>query len=156
MAKRQLVLATFPDESAADTAAAELKESGLAHGDAIGILVLDDHGKLKQHKAGARSVGKGAAVGGVIGVVGAAALGPAVLVGMGVGALHHKHVGLSDADKARLADELSSGKAAVGVMAEPGQAPAVTDYLTQLGAQSQQHELSDEALEAAEATGSTA
>ena len=152
MAKRQLVLAIFPDEPAADSAAVALKESGIAHGDAIGIMVIDDHGKLKQHKVGARSVGKGAAVGCVIAVVGTAVLGPAILVGAGVGALHHKHVGMSDADKARLAEELSSGKAAVGVMAELDQASAVADRLTELGGQAQQHELSDEALEAAEAT----
>jgi len=146
------VLAIFPDEPAADSAAVALKESGIAHGDAIGIMVIDDHGKLKQHKVGARSVGKGAAVGGVIAVVGTAVLGPAILVGAGVGALHHKHVGLNDADKERLAEELSSGKAAVGVMAELDQASAVADRLTELGGQAQQHELSDEALEAAEAT----
>jgi hypothetical protein len=152
MAKRQLVLAIFPDELAADNAAAALKDSGIAGGDAIGILVLDDQGKLKQQKVGARSVGKGVAIGGVIGVVGAAVLGPAILVGAGVGALHHKHVGLSDADKARLAEELTSGKAAVGVMAEFDQAPLVSDRLTQLGGQSEQHEISDEAVQAAEAT----
>ena len=152
MAQRQLVLAIFPDEPAADAAAAALKESGIAHSDAIGILVVDDNGKLKQDKVGARSVGKGAAIGGVIAVVGTAVLGPAILVGAGVGALHHKHVGLSDADKARLTEELTSGKAAVGVMAEFDQAPAVSSSLTQLGGQPQQHEISDEALQAAEAT----
>jgi hypothetical protein len=152
MAKRQLVLAIFPDEPAADSAAVDLKESGIAHGDAIGILALNDQGKLKQHKVGARSVGKGAAVGGVIAVVGTAVLGPAILVGAGVGALHHKHVGLSDSDKAHLAEELSSGKAAVGVMAELDQAPGVTDYLSQHGGQAEHYEISDEALEAAEAT----
>jgi uncharacterized membrane protein len=129
-----------------------LKESGITHGDAIGILVIDDHGKLKQQKVGARSVGKGVAIGGVVGVVGAAVLGPAILVGAGVGALHHKHVGLSDADKARLAEELSSGKAAVAVMAEFDQAPAVSERLTQLGGQPEQLEMSDEALQAAETT----
>jgi uncharacterized membrane protein len=152
MAKRHLVLAIFQNEPAADSAAVDLKESGIAHSDAIGILVLNDDGKLKQHKVGARSVGKGAAIGGVIAVVGTAVLGPAILVGAGVGALHHKHVGLSDADKAHLAAELSSGKAAVGVMAELDQESAVTDYLTQHGGQTQQYEISDEALEAAEAT----
>jgi hypothetical protein len=155
MAKRQLVLAIFPDEPAADAAAAALKDSGIAHSDAIGILVLNDDGKLKQQKVGARSVGKGAAIGGVMAVVGTAVLGPAILVGAGVGALHHKHVGLSDADKARLADELSSGKAAVGVMAEYDQVTPVSDYLTQRGGQTEQHEISDEALEAAEATETT-
>jgi uncharacterized membrane protein len=152
MAKRQLVLAVFPDEPAADSAASGLKESGIAHSDAIGILVLDDNGKLKQEKVGARSVGKGAAIGGVIAVVGTAFLGPAILVGAGVGALHHKHVGLSDADKARLSDDLTSGRAAVGVMAEFDQVAPVSEYLTELGGQTQNLELSDEALEAAAAT----
>ena len=133
MAKRQLVLAVFPDEPAADSAASALKESGIAHSDAIGILVLDDNGNLKQDKVGARSVGKGAAIGGVIAVVGTAVLATAILVGAGIGALHHKHVGLSDADKARLTDDLTSGKAAVGVMAALDQTSAVSDFLTQLG-----------------------
>src|SRR3954454_11640832 len=112
MANRQLVLAVFPDELAADSAAVALKESGVAHGDAIGILVLDASGKLKQDKIGARSTGKGAGVGGVIAVVGTALLGPAVLAGAAVGALHHKNLGLSDADKARLTVDLNDGRAA--------------------------------------------
>jgi hypothetical protein len=152
MAQRQLVLAVFPDEPAADSAAVALKDAGIAHGDAIGILALDGDGKLKQDKVGARSVGKGAAIGGVIGVVGTALLGPAALVGAGVGALHHKHVGLSDADKARLTEQLTSGKAAVGVMAEFDQVPAVSALLTERGGQPEQHEISDEARQAAEAT----
>src|SRR5437773_1003427 len=61
MANRQLVLAVFPDELAADSAAVALKKSHVAHGDAIGILVLDAGGKLKQDKVGAHSSGKGAA-----------------------------------------------------------------------------------------------
>src|SRR3982750_1017162 len=117
MANRQLVLAVFPDELAADSAAVALKGSGIADGDAVGILVLDGDGKLKQAKAGARSTGKGAAIGGVIAVLGPALLGPAVLAGAAVGALHHKNLGLSDADKARLTVELNAGKAAGCVMA---------------------------------------
>src|SRR5689334_19522716 len=149
MADRQLVLAFFPDEPAADSAAAALKDSGIAHHDAIGILALDSHGKLKQDKMGARSTGKGAAIGGVIGVFTTAFLGPAVLAGVAVGALHHKNVGLSDADKARLTVELNAGKAAVAVMAHSDTAPAISDELTQLGGASESHELTDEALQAA-------
>src|SRR4051812_47812479 len=145
MAKRQLVLAVFPDELAADSAAVELKSSGIADGDAIGILALDSNGKLKQDKVGAHSTGKGAAIGGVIGVFGVALLGPAVLTGVAVGALHHKNLGLSDADKARLTVELNEGKAAVGVMAHFDTAPAVADRLTQLGATPERYELADEA-----------
>jgi hypothetical protein len=75
MADRQLVVAVFPDELAADNAAVALKDSGIAEGDAIGILALDSDGKLKQDKVGARSTGKGAAVGGVLLLLRPAALG---------------------------------------------------------------------------------
>jgi uncharacterized membrane protein len=156
MAERQLVLAFFPDEARADNAAAVLKNSGLAHHDAIGILVLDSHGKLKQDKIGARSTGKGAAIGGVIGVFTTAVLGPAVLAGVVVGALHHKNVGLSDADKAHVTAELNAGKAAVAVMARIETVSAISEELTQLGGTTQSHELSDEALQAAGAETSAA
>jgi uncharacterized membrane protein len=156
MAHQQFVLAFFPDEPAADNAAAALKDSGIAHHDAIGILALDSHGKLKQDKVGARSTGKGAAIGGVIAVFSTAILGPAVLVGVAAGALHHKNLGLSDADKARLTVELNEGKAAVGVMAHSDTASAVSDKLTQLGGTSESHELTDEALQAGGAATSAA
>src|SRR3954465_8016578 len=106
MAHRQLVLAVFPDEGAADSAALALKDSDIADGDAIGVLALEADGKLKQDKVGKRSTGKGAAIGGVIAVFSTAVLGPAVLAGAAVGALHHKNLGPSDADKARLTVEL--------------------------------------------------
>ena len=149
MADKQLVLAVFPDELAADSAAAALKDSGIADGDAIGILALDADGKLKQDKVGAHSTGKGAAIGGVIGVFTAAFLGPAVLGGMAVGALHHKNLGLSEGDKARLTVELQAGKAAVGVMSDADTASAIADRLTQLGGAPERHEVTDETLQAA-------
>lgn len=102
MSDRQLVLAVFPDELAADNAAVALTESGITEGDAVGILVLDASGKLKQDKVGARSTGKGAAIGGVLFLLGPAALGVGVLGGAAAGAMHHKNLGLTDADKARL------------------------------------------------------
>jgi hypothetical protein len=149
MADRQLILAVFPDELAADAAAVALKDSEIADGDAIGILALDEDGKLKQNKVGAHSTGKGAAIGGVIAVFSTALLGPAVLAGVAVGALHHKNLGLSDADKARLSVELNAGKAAVGVMAHYDTAPAISDRLTQLGGTPERYELTDEAVQAA-------
>ena len=151
MADRQLVLAFFPDEPAADDAAAALKDSGIADGDAIGILALDSHGKLKQDKVGARSTGKGAAIGGVLFLLGPALLGVGVVGGTVAGALHHKNLGLSDADKARLTVELNAGKVAVAVMAHSDTAPAISDHLTQLGGASESHELTDEALQTASA-----
>jgi hypothetical protein len=149
MSDRQLVLSFFPDELAADNAAVTLKDSGIAHGDAIGILVLDSDGKLKTDKVGARSTGKGAAIGGALFLLGPAVLGVGVIGGTAAGALHHKNLGLSDADKARLTVDLNAGKAAVGVLAHYDSAPAISDQLTQLGGASEAHELSDEALEAA-------
>jgi len=80
-----------------------------------------------------------------------ALLGPAVLTGVAVGALHHKNLGLSDADKARLTVDLQSGKAAVGVMSHYDTVPAVSDRLTQLGGTTESHELTDDAVEAASA-----
>src|SRR5215218_3547186 len=141
MADRQLVLAVFPDELAADSAAVALKDSGIAHGDALGILALDADGKLKQDKVGAHSTGKGAAIGGVIAVLGPALLGPAVLGGVAVGALHHKSLGLSDGDKARLTVGLGGGEAAGGVMSHLGAAPAVAAGLAGLGGAPERHEL---------------
>ena len=152
MSDRQLVLAVFPDERAADNSAVALKDSEIAHGDAIGILALDSNGRLKQDKVGARSTGTGAAVGGVLLLLGPAALGVGVLGGTAAGALHHKSLGLTDADKARLTNELTGGKAAVGVLAHFDTAPAISDHLTQLGGTPEAYELSDEALEAAAAT----
>jgi hypothetical protein len=149
MADRHLVVGVFPDERAADNAAVALKDSGIADGDAIGILVLDSHGKLKQDKVGARSTGKGAAVGGVLLLLGPALLGVGVIGGAAAGALHHKGLGLSDADKARLTVELNAGKAAVGVLAPFETAPAISDRLAQLGAASETHSLTEDALQAA-------
>ena len=149
MAARQLVLAVFPDEPAADSAAAALKDSGIADGDAIGILALDAKGKLKQDKVGARSTGKGAAIGAVLFLAGPAILGVGVIGGTAAGALHHKNLGLSDADKARLTVELNAGKAAVGVLTHADTAPAISDRLTQLGGAPEAHELTDEALQTA-------
>jgi uncharacterized membrane protein len=156
MANRQLVLAVFPDELAADSAAAALKDSDIAHGDAIGVLALDADGKLKQDKVGKRSTGKGAAIGGVLFLMGPAVLGVGVIGGTLAGALHHKNLGLSDADKARLTVDLTEGKAAVGVMAHHDMAPAVADRLAQLGGVPETHELTDDALQAAAAESSPA
>ena len=149
MSDRQLILSFFRDERAADDAAFALKESEIAHGDAIGVLVLDANGKLKQDKLGARSTGKGAAIGGALFLLGPAILGVGVIGGTAAGALHHKNLGLTDGDKARLTVDLTEGKAAVGVLAHSDTASSISDRLAQLGGSSEVHELTDEALEAA-------
>ena len=64
---KQVVLGIFPDEQAADTAAHSLKEWDYVDDDvkvnAIGVLVLDDKGKINTHKLGPRTWGKGAGIG---------------------------------------------------------------------------------------------
>ena len=151
MSDQQLVLGVFPDELAADNAAVAMKDSGVADGDAIGILALDPAGKLKQDKVGKRSTGKGAAIGGVLTLLGPVGLGVGLASGAAVGALHHKNLGLSDADKARLTVELHDGKAAIGVLTHFDTAPAISQQLTELGGTPESHDLSDEALQAATA-----
>ena len=141
MAKKTVVLAYFPNEIAADDAVESLKQWDKADDDvklnAIGVLVLDDNGKLKTHKMGKRSVGKGAGIGLLLaGVVGGGILG----------AFHHKNLGLSGDDKARLQSELEGGKAAVGVLVREDQADSVASELANLGGTTETHEVVEETV----------
>jgi hypothetical protein len=145
MADRQLVLSFFADEPAADTAATALKDAGITSGDAVGILVLDAAGNLKVDKVGARSWGAGAGVGACLLVLGPAALGVGLLGGTAAGGLHHKGLKLSDEDKARIAADLSAGKAAVGVLARIEDAPMIQEQLTKQGGATSSHDVVDEA-----------
>jgi hypothetical protein len=155
MAEKQLVLGIFADEAAADAAVASVKEWDKASEEvklgAIGVLVVDDKGKLKENKMGQRSTKKGAGIGLVLAVVAPPTL-LAGLVGGGIlGALHHKGLGLSDADRERLGAELAGGKAAVGVLAPAGEASLISDKLTELGGTPEVHDVPDEALAEVEA-----
>jgi hypothetical protein len=149
MASKQLVLAIFPSEGAADAAAEALKQWDHDRDDiklkSTGILVLDDKGQLKTDKVGRRSTGKGAGIGLVLAMatpVGAAA----VIGGAALGALHHKGLGIKQADRDRLGQQLTGGKAAVGTVVEPAQAAAVSDKLAELGGAPESHELDDAAM----------
>ena len=50
-----------------------------------------------------------------------------------VGKLHHKDLGLDDADRERLGTALRDGKAAVGVLADPDELVALESTLVGLG-----------------------
>lgn len=155
MADKQLVLSFFADESAADTAAAALKDSGITSGDAIGLLVTDATGDLKVDKVGARSWGAGAGVGAGLLVLGPAVIGVGIVGGTLAGGLHHKGLKLSDEDKARISADLGAGKAAVGVLARIEDAPVIQQRLTELGGATSSHDVVDEAaLQAAAADAS--
>jgi hypothetical protein len=151
MSDKTMVLAIFENEIAADTAAASLKDSGVAHRDAIGILVADDTGKLKTEKVGKRSVGKGAGIGTVLALCTPVGLGVGIIGGGALGAMHHKGLGLDEADRERIGAELTGGKAAVGVLAPFSEAGSVAAVLGDLGGTPETHPVSDETLEQARA-----
>jgi hypothetical protein len=150
MSNHTVVLAIFSDEVAADAAAASLKESGVAKGDAIGVLVLNEKGELKAEKVGKRSWGKGAGIGAVVALATPVGLAAGLIGGGLLGALHHKNLGLSDADRDRISSELQGGKAAVGVLAPVSEATVVVGKLTELGGKAETHPVSDEAVEEAQ------
>jgi hypothetical protein len=155
MPNHTVVLAIFNDEASADAAAASLKESGVAKGDAVGVLVLDNNGKLKADKVGKRSWGKGAGIGAVVALVTPVGLAAGLIAGGLVGALHHKNLGLTETDRDRLSSELEGGKAAVGVLAPVSEASVVAAKLTELGGTSETHAVSDEAVEEAQTAATT-
>jgi uncharacterized membrane protein len=149
MADKTVVLSIFENEAAADAAVASLKASGTAHHDAIGVLVLDQNGEIKTHKVGAHSTGKGAGIGFLLYLLGPAGVGIGVVGGALLGRLHHKGLGMSEADRDRISAELADGKAAVGVLAHAGEADVISAALSQAGGVSETHAASDEVLEAA-------
>jgi len=155
MSNKTVVLAIFRDEASADTAAASLKDSGIARGDAIGVLVLNEKGELKAEKVGKRSWGKGASIGAVVALCTPVGLAAGLIGGGLLGALHHKKVGLDEADRDRIGSELQGGKAAVGVLAPVSEATVVADKLTELGGTAETHSVSDEAVEEAQTAAAT-
>jgi len=102
------VWAVFDSKDAAEEAAKSLKSWDKADKDiklgAIGVVYLDDKGKLKTKKMGPRSTGKGALIGAVLGGL-VALFAPATLIGGAVagglaggvvGVFSKKGLGLSD------------------------------------------------------------
>lgn len=155
MAEKQLVLGIFADEAAADAAVASIKEWDKASEEvklgAIGVLVVDDKGKLKEQKMGQRSTKKGAGIGLVLAIVAPPTLIAGAIAGGILGALHHKGLGLSEADRERLGAALAGGKAAVGVLAATGESALISHKLTELGGTPEVHDVPDEALAEVEA-----
>ena len=152
MAKKQLVLAFFANEAAADKAASSLKQWDKASKEvklgAIAVLVKDDKGKIKTEKLGQRTTGAGAVLGSIAVVLtGGVSLLWGAAGGAILGAFFHKGLGLSKDDLTRIDGELDGGKAAVGILANPDEAAGVTAKLAELGGVPETHEVSDEAVE---------
>ena len=146
MAEKRLIISIFDAEADAHAAAAAIKETGASVDDAISVMVLDDHGKLKIDKTGTTSGGKGAAAGAVLSLLGPVGLGIGIGGGALLGKLHHKNLGLDDADRERLGAALQGGKAAVGVLADLDELVAVESILAGRGGVTESHVLDEAAL----------
>jgi hypothetical protein len=157
VADQQVILGIFADEAAADAAVEALntwdQQSVDIKLDAVGVLVVDDKGQIKEHKLGQRSTGKGAGIGLVLAVIAPPTLLAGVVAGGIAGHFHHKGLGLSQADHDRISADLAAGKAAVGVLAPVVDAVPIEAKLKSLGATVQVHDVTDEALQAVAAAG---
>ncbi len=153
---RHLVLAIFDDEAAADAAVQGLdrwasNQAAITTVDAhqlqaVGVLVLDEKGKLKVEKAGPRSTVAGAGIGLILAMLTPVGLAVGIIGGGILGALHHKRMWISDADRERIGRELTGGKAAVGVVTDKTSVAAIAAALADLGGVPESHELDDAAL----------
>ncbi len=156
---KQLVLAYFENEAAADAAVEQVKAWDKADRDvklgAIGVLVKDEKGKLKTHKLGKRKTAGGAVLFALLGfmtagtIIGLGAIGGAV-VGAGVGSLFHKGLKMSKEEKEKLNQELDGGKAVVGLMVKDDEVVLVSNKMAELGGKATAYEISEEAVEDAQ------
>ena len=107
---KQLIIALYENEAAARQAAEGLKQWDKANDDvkagAVGVLVTDGKGGIKQDLTGPRAGGKGATIGAILGLIAAVPTGGLSLLGgiLGggvgggiIGAFFHKHLGMSEA-----------------------------------------------------------
>jgi hypothetical protein len=150
---KQLVLAFFDNEPAADEAVAAIKRWDEATKEvklgAIGVLAKDDKGKIKTHKLGKRRTGTWAIGFGLAALLtgGMSVLGGAVLGGI-LGSFSRKGLGISKEDLARIDGQLNNGRAAVAIVAShDGEAGFLTKKLAELGGEPETHELSDEVVD---------
>lgn len=160
---RHVIISYFDAVDKADAAANQLKLWDKAH-DAvklggIGILYWED-GKIKTHKVGARAAGTGAKWGTILGVATGILSGGVTVIGGAVagvaggavlGSLFHKHLGLSDEDKARLEKHLQNGGAALVVMADAHEVAPAQEEIEKLGGAVESYAVPEETVETAEA-----
>jgi hypothetical protein len=153
----RLVVAYYSNKVAAEAAVEGIKSWDKADDDvklgAIAVMTLNDKGELHADEVGQRSTRSGvlwgtavgAAVGllaGGIGVIPGAIAGAAG--GGGLGALNHKSVGMTDADQAKMIDNLKQGGAAVAVMADDFEVAALQAKMADLGGEASAFVVPDE------------
>jgi uncharacterized membrane protein len=159
---KNLVIAYFPNEHAADMVADGLKDWDEACRDiklgGIGILTMEDE-KIKTHLVGTHATGTGARWGTILGVAAAIFSGGLTIIGGAVaglaagavaGTLFHKRLGMSDEDKARLEDHLKNGGAALAVMASADEEAATRKELASMGGEIESFDVPSETVDALE------
>lgn len=153
MSNKEVLLAIFDDEASADTAAKDLEAWAKTSPDvklnAVGVLAMDENGKVKTQKMGPRRTGAGLGVGAVLAMLTPVGLAVGVVGGGLLGRLGHKGLGLSEADRDRIGKELKKGHAVVGVLAAPEDGPSIGDRLLDSGGRLETHEATDAALQEA-------
>ena len=149
-AQKLVVLSIFADEAAADKAVEGLKAWDKSFDyielTAIGVLAIDDKGKLKEHKMGTHSTTKGVGIGLLLAVIFPPSLLAGAVGGGIIGRLHHKNLGMSAEEQTRIVGELQGGKAAVAVLSNTVDAPVVSAQLVQLGGTAETVAVTSEAI----------
>lgn len=156
----ELIIAYFPTPDEAHAAGKEMQEwdKDLKHFElgAISILTIDDKGKLKEDKVGARAGRKGAKWGVIAGAAlgilsGGLTLVGGAIVGLAAGAiggsLFHKKIGMTDEDQTKLENHLKDGGAALAIMMDPEEMEAVVYQLKQLDADVATYNIPQEVLD---------
>ena len=150
MASKQLVLAIFDSEGAADAAAEALKSWEKATDDiklkSVGVLALDDKGKLKVDKVGRRSTFKGAGIG--------VLLAMATPLGMAAGVIGGAALGTSTTRASASRTTCASASAASspgarrrsGSVSDSSESEAISAKLYDLGGSPETHDIDDAAL----------
>lgn len=144
--QNKLVWAIFAGKDAAETAVDEMKRWDKASKDiklgAIGGIYKNEKGNLKTKKYGKRNIGKGAAIGAVLGVVGAAL--PAITLvgglvagtaaGATVGIFNKKSLGLSHNDLKQISDNIKGDEVLLLALADDeAEATGLMDIMNRNG-----------------------
>ncbi len=161
---RNLIIAYFPNKEEAEKSAKHLKVWDQDRGDVklggVGIVTVNDKGKLKTQKVGSRAGGTGAKWGTILGVTAGILSGGVTLIGGAVvglaagtvaGALFHKKIGMDDESKDRLMQHLQDGGAALAVMADDDEVESTKYELRSLGGAVENYLLPEETMDELEA-----
>lgn len=155
-----VVIAFYASAEAAETAAQSLQDWDRASADvklgAVGTMAATPDGKIKTHVG--RKSGKGAKTGAILGVIAGVLSGGVTLIGGliggavaggALGSFFKKSTNLTEAEIAKIGEELRSGKHAVVITCDDFEVQATKDHLEMAGGAIWTYEISAEAMEAA-------